>query len=310
MRLDPSTKKLLIVFGALLLVYAGIQTYNMVQEKKDYERYQAMMDKIYDENPGLKEEMEQQAELVRLYGPRALDADFNAGASSSTADNNSRKVEKLEDGSEKITIFYENGEPREEYIMKNNQLDGLFKFWDASGRLLEESEYQNNILNGIQKNFYTNGSIKNEITYVDGQKNGLAKNWYQDGKQSSEIEYKDNKVISSKSFYPNGALRMEETLNEATGILSTQAFYNNGTLSHSFDSIGNKKEGTLIKNAPTGFKVAEASYKNGVNDGWCRIWNEKGELDTELFYKDGQLDRSQKMTGNACIIDIWRFGFR
>ena len=309
MRLDPSTKKLLIVFGALLLVYAGIQVYNVMEDKKEEERYQVMMDQIYDANPGLKEEMEQQAEWVRLYGPRALEPGFNENTGSTT-NTNIRKNDKLEDGAEKITVYYEENKPREEYVMKDGKLEGTFKSWDTNGRLVEESEYKNNLLDGVQKSFYNNGNIKTEISYVEGKKQGPTKNWYQDGKQSSETEFKDNKVIGSTSFYPNGTIRMKETLNENTGVLITEAFYTNGVLSHSFGSIGNKKEGLLIKNAPTGFKVAEASYKNGVNDGWCRVWNEKDELDTELFYKDGQIDRSQKMIGNSCTIDIWRFGFR
>lgn len=309
MRLDPSTKKLLVVFGVLLLVYAGIQVYNTMEDKKEEERYQVMMDQIYDANPGLKEEMEQQSEMVRLYGPRALEPGFNENTGSTT-NTNIRKNDKLEDGAEKITVFYEENKPREEYVMKDGKLEGTFKSWDVNGRLVEESEYKNNVLNGVQKNFYTNDAVKTEITYVDGKKNGLTKNWYQDGKQSSETKYKDNKNIGSTSFYPDGSIRMQEVLDEATGILYTQAFYTSGALSHSFGSIGNKKEGLLIKNAPTGFKVAEATYKNGVNDGWCRVWNEKDELDTELFYKDGQIDRSQKMIGNSCTIDIWRFGFR
>lgn len=308
MRLDPSTKKLLIVFGALLVVYAGIQVYNKMEDKKEQERYQAMMAQIYDTNPGLKEEMDQQAELLRLYGPRALEPGFSTQSASS--ENANRKVEKLESGGEKITVLYEDGTPREEYVMINGQLEGTFKLWNTNGNLLEESQYDNNVLNGIQKNFYANGNIKNEITYVNGQKNGLTKNWYQDGRPSSEVEYKDNKNVGSTSFYPNGSIRMKEVLNEDTGVLLTEAYYNNGALSHSFGAIGNKKEGLLIKNAPTGFKVAEATYKNGVNDGWCRIWNEQGDLDTELFYQDGQLDRSKKVTGNACVIDIWQFGFR
>lgn len=310
MRLDPSTKKLLIVFGALLLVYAGIQVYNVMEDKKEEERYQVMMDQIYEANPGLREEMEQQEELVRLYGPRALDPNFNSNTGDIEGTGVIRNTVKLDDGSEKITIFYEEGKPREEYVMKDGKLEGTFKLWDTNGRLTEESQYKNNILDGVQKNFYTNGSVKNEITYVDGKKNGLTKNWYQDGKQSSETEYKDNKNIGSTSFYPDGSIRMREVLDEATGILHTEAYYTNGVLSHSFGAKGNRKEGILTKNAPTGFKVAEATYTDGKNDGWCRVWNEQGELDTELFYKDGQIDRSQKMIGNSCTIDIWRFGFR
>lgn len=309
MRLDPSTKKLLIVFGVLLLVYAGIQVYNVMEDKKEEERYQVMMDQIYDANPGLKEEMARQEELVRLYGPRALDPNFNENTGE-VSDHTLRETEKLADGLEKITVFYEADKPREMYLMKNGKLEGTFKYWGTNGQLIEESEYKDNVLDGIQKNFYSNGSIKTEIAFVKGQKNGPTKNWYQDGKQSSQTEYKDNKIVGSTSFYPDGSVRMKETLNEETGILLTEAYYTNGTLSHSFGAKNNKKEGMLIKNAPTGFTVAEATYKNGVNDGWCRIWNEKGELDVELFYINGQLDRSKKMIGNACTIDVWRFGFR
>lgn len=309
MRLEPSTKKLLIVFGVVLLVFVGIQIYNKVQDEKEVARYQAMMEEVYVANPGLKEELERQEELLRLYGPSALEPGFNAGTTNDV-NNNLRQIVELDDGAKKITVFYENGQPREEYAMKDGKLEGTFRSWDAKGALVEESEYNDNLLDGVQKNFYNNGNIKVEISYVDGKKNGLTKNWYQDGKQSSEVDYKDNKVISSTSFYPNGSIRMKEVLNEATGVLLTEAYYTNGTLSHSFGAIGNKKEGVLIKNAPTGFKVAEATYKNGVNDGWCRVWNEQDELDTELFYKDGKLDRSKNVIGTACTIDIWQFGFR
>ncbi len=310
MRLDPSTKKLLVVFGVLVLVYAGTLVYNGMREKKEAEYYQTMMEQVYEANPGLKEELAQQEELVRLYGPRALDPNFNADVGDEESHGIIRETIQLDDGVEQITMFYEVGKPREMYMMKDGKLEGTFKLWNKQGNLVEESEYKNNVLNGIQKNFYSNGIVKKEITYVDGQKNGFTKNWYQDGKQSSETEYKDNKNIGSTSFYPDGSIRLNEDLDEATGILYTQAYYTNGTLSHSFGSKGNRKEGILIKNAPTGFKVAEVSYKNGKNDGWCKIWNEQGTLDTELFYQDGQIDRTQKMTGNSCTIDIWRFGFR
>ena len=309
MRLDQSTKRLLIAFGVLLLVYGGIQVYNYIQRSKEEERYALMMEQIYEANPGLKEEHAEYEERLRLYGPRALDTNFRPDGEEVAGNNVIRKSVKLEDGSDQITVFYEEGKPREEFVMKDGKLDGIFKLWDTNGRLIEESEYENNLLNGVQKSFYSNGNVKMEVSYVNGQKSGPTKSWYKNGNQSSETEFLDNKIIGSTSFYQDGSIRMKETM-EPSGLMLTEAFYENGQLSHSFGSIGGKKEGIFVKNAPTGFKVAEASYKNGKNDGWCRVWNEKGDLDIELLYKDGQLDRSANMIGNTCDINIWQFGFR
>lgn len=291
MRLSGSTKQLVIIFFVLLLAAAGFYFYQHLQRSSEEQRVADMMNKISEvERKTLEESNKANQSIVRGDGTRT--------------------VKKGEDGLEIVTITYSNGTPREEYEMKDDKLEGTFKLWDTQGRLIEETEYKNNLPSGIQKSFYGNGILKSETIYVDGIKAGLSKNWYQNGKESSEVEYKNDVVISSVSFYPNGEVRTKEILNEVTGLLTMEAFYSNGQLSHTYGTIHGKREGTLIKNAPTGFKVAEAEYKNGVNDGWCRIWNEANALDVELFYVNGQLDRSKKAIGKSCDIDVWRFGFR
>lgn len=306
MQLQQSTKRLLIILGAVIVIYGLIQVYYAMQRNSEEKEYAAMMEEIYQANPGLKEELAQQEEMLRLYGPRALEMGFTP----ESTQNILRRTEKLDGGFEKIIIYYQEDQPKEEYVVKDGELNGLFRSWNPAGVITEESEYVDNVLNGVQKSFYSNGNIKSETTFIEGKKQGPSSIWYQNGKQSNEVLFHDDIVVSSTSFYPDGSVRLTEKLNEDTGVLFTQAWYTNGELSHEFSTIHGKREGTLIKNAPTGFKVAEASYKDGLNDGWCRVWNEDGELDIELKYDNGVLDRAASTKGRRCDIDIWRFGFR
>ncbi len=309
MRLDPSHKKALIILGLFLAIYAGQRIYLHIDAKQEEKRFAEQLDRVYAANPELKKEIDEQKELVRIYGPQALERGFSVENINPELVR-LRDVIQLEDGREKIRVTYNDNQPREEYEMKDGELDGVFKLWDTNGVLIEESEYKNNVLNGLQKRFYTNGSLKTEISYVDGIRSGPMKNWYQDGKQYSEIIYKDNAVIRSISFYPDGSTRLDEKLNEETGLSSTRAFYNNGKISHTFDAKNNKKEGTLVKYTPSGFRIAEVDYKNGELNGWCRLWNDQGKLSTELFYQNGRIDHQKSISGSTCDVDLWRFGFR
>lgn len=162
----------------------------------------------------------------------------------------------------------------------------------------------------VQTNHYPNGQIKNEAHFVDGISHGMTKHWYKNGQTSMEVMYDHGQVVSTVSYYPEGQMRMRETLDDVTGILTTEAWYTTGEVSHRFQAKKGRKEGTLVKYAPTGLKVAEVSYRDGVNDGWCRIWGERDVLETELYYEKGRLDRQRSTKGDVCRVDIWRFGFR
>lgn len=308
MRLEPSHKKIIIIIGTLLVIYAGQKIYRSIDDRQEAQRVQDQFDRVYAANPSLKAEIEASKELARIYGPQALEPGFSPDTD--LEGRKLREIIKLPDGGEKITKFYSENNPREEYFVKNGMREGVFKSWDSSGRLVEESMYKNDLLDGIQKTFYTNGNTKTEITYVDGKRSGPMKNWYQNGKQSAEIEYKDNNIVGSTAFYPDGSIRMKESLNEKTGLTLTEAFYANGKLSHSYNSKNGRKEGLLLKNAPSGAKAAEAEYKDGASDGWCRIWNDLGKLSTEVFYEQGRINHSKSIAGTSCNVDIWRFGFR
>ena len=80
------------------------------------------------------------------------------------------------------TEWYENGQKKEEGIIKNGEKDGLWTEW------------------------YENGQKEREATFKDGYMDGLASLWHMNGKVRSVEFWKDEKVILGMEWDEDGEL--------------------------------------------------------------------------------------------------------
>ena len=89
---------------------------------------------------------------------------------------------------------YDNGMPREimNYILFNERLVLVKRtVFYKNGENKEEGNYLNGKKHGQWVEWYHNGHTKSEITYVDGTMHGSSIYWSPNGKESSELIWRN-----------------------------------------------------------------------------------------------------------------------
>ena len=72
-----------------------------------------------------------------------------------------------------LTGYYENGQPKLQYIFKNDEYDGLCREWNTAGVLIKAMHYKNGHEAGTQQLFYDNGKVRANYVVIDGRRFGL-----------------------------------------------------------------------------------------------------------------------------------------
>jgi len=109
-----------------------------------------------------------------------------------------------------IKAFYQNGRLKMRGENKNGKWDGLFTFYDLSGKITEEANYINNQKNGVVKIYYANGHIESNLSYTDDRKNGKSI-FYDTLDREKEIDfYEKGALLRATSFYPDGKVNRDK----------------------------------------------------------------------------------------------------
>ncbi len=69
--------------------------------------------------------------------------------------------------------WWENGKPKFEFAVTNDEYTGDFKEWLSTGMLIKHFHYKNGQEEGSQKLFYENGKIKANYVIINGKRYGL-----------------------------------------------------------------------------------------------------------------------------------------
>ena len=104
--------------------------------------------------------------------------------------------------------YFENGRQRFVEHYKNGwKKHGLWTIWYANGQKREETNYIDGKKDGLEIWWYENGQKRREVTYKDGDWEGLASAWYDNGQKHIERIKKDGEVISSKEWNKDGSVK-------------------------------------------------------------------------------------------------------
>lgn len=95
----------------------------------------------------------------------------------------------------------------EEGKMIDGLKQGIWKYYDENGNLINIKNYKNDTLHGIQKTYHENGQISDESYYVNGILRG-SKEWFENGKMSSELYFNEFEQSDSISitWFENGQI--------------------------------------------------------------------------------------------------------
>ena len=141
--------------------------------------------------------------------------------------------------------------------------------YDPNGNVIEEGEVLNGQKVGTWITYFNNGKLMaNTITnYVDGKKNGLYM-LINDRNQMETIGYYNNDLQDGRWVSYKYTRR------------TTDMTYKNGKL----DGISR----TFYDTGKDGQVQEEVEWKNGVQDGIYRYYQQDGTMIMDYLYKDGQ----------------------
>lgn len=137
---------------------------------------------------------------------------------------------------------------------------------DENGNLLENGYLENGVKQGTWSTYTSAGPFpKTTTSYVNGNYHGLYLSFNDRGQVELIASYRDNKLHGHWGKYRFG--RPEESAN-----------YKDGEL-----------DGVYTKYFPRDGKIQTTiEYKDGVQDGYYRFFNEEGQITLEYLYKNGE----------------------
>ena len=147
-----------------------------------------------------------------------------------------------------ITLWYENGQKKEEENYKDGELDGLLTWW------------------------YENGQKKVEETFKDGKWDGLATVWFDNGQKSREETFKDGKMVSATAWKPNGEKCPITNIVDGNGVIVR--YREDGTENYRYSY----KDGELVE---------DVSYREDGTVGFRHIWKDGKQVDSVSYREDG-----------------------
>jgi antitoxin component YwqK of YwqJK toxin-antitoxin module len=173
--------------------------------------------------------------------------------------------------------FHNNGQLYKQEEWRFGIRNGKAKTWTDKGYKLFEDEYKNGKYHGTQKMWNTDSELP--LLYAEwkeGVLDGQYIQWFASTKlKSIEGEYRsDQKNGKWKSWHDNGNLEYEREFINDKPIKSIDYAY--------------RDDGRL-------WKIDE--YKNGLLDGVCKFWDEKGNLQETIYSKGAEQKKIYYLNG-------------
>ncbi len=179
--------------------------------------------------------------------------------------------------------YYTNGKKMSEGNYKNKKKEGLWRFYDDTESLTDESEYSNDLLNGVQRLYDDQGNLVRIFHYVNGKKEGEWKEFFKDGTLRAKGSYKNDVQNGEIIFYtPQGAYEIAG--NYVNGLMhgNWRKYNKNNELEITTKYNYGKKiaekrmNGTFKDYWDNDIPKAEYTYEDGKKNGPFKEWYEMG----------------------------------
>ena len=91
--------------------------------------------------------------------------------------------------------YWDNGQLKIEYRMKEEREDGEYKSWDKNAQLMSQCYYKEGNFEGEYKTWFRNGQLCVQCYYKEGKIEGEYKKWYENGQLWLQKYYKEGELI-------------------------------------------------------------------------------------------------------------------
>ena len=204
---------------------------------------------------------------------------------------------------------YEDGSKETEGRLDHGLKDGLWTDYYPGGAKKREVQYRQGLETGIATDFFPNGQKQQEISFVNGVEHGPWTEWHDNGVKAAQGTYDGRRTLEPRGitvpmavgpyarWYPNGRLEQRGDYVAGRKEGTWTRFYDNGTEAETalyhLDGI----QGFLFSFSPSGRKVAEESYRDGLKDGLSTYWNDQGEVTRIEEWRNGEYVALRKAPG-------------
>jgi len=160
---------------------------------------------------------------------------------------------------------------------------GISKAYSPQGKLVAEISYDRGDLHGECRYYHSNGIIKQVIPYLRGQIHGNIHFYDEKEKLIGKAKYKDGIRHGLTVHEGTKAIpRYSEEYQE--GLLMNAVYYN-----FAGKIAGQIEKGRGIQVVYEEGKVRQlTNFEGGAPEGDARIFNEKGDLESQFVIKNGQ----------------------
>ncbi len=182
-----------------------------------------------------------------------------------------------------------------------------------NGNIIRIDNFVEDNIEGLSKYFYPDGELKRDIPYVKDKKEGLGFEYDKSGRIVGLLNYKADVLTKRRkinqydelgqkqstwmSFYKNRALKVEGPfINDlkngywkyytAKGSLIKVEKWIMGVLQENAEEVA-KIEVIQKLNPKTGELAFKGSYRNGIEEGVHRIYDENGNVISSKIYENG-----------------------
>jgi len=195
-----------------------------------------------------------------------------------------------------VTENYADGTVKSEVTMRGGMKNGEARYYYPNGKTEVLMNYSDDKLNGLYEKFDINGKKTEKTNYVDGLKNGLQQNFYENGKVKMEAHFEKDKLHGVYTeFYPNGQPRVSGQYDqglftgtwnyyESNGILVGTGKFIKGSGKQTAFFYGSKKTRAIVH------------YVNNEKDGEEITYDQDGNIEGKIVYKQGRIVRTEKNT--------------
>jgi len=157
--------------------------------------------------------------------------------------------------------------PKEEKMMKDGKIHGIYKRWHDEGVLSEESTYTDGKLNGKQYYYSIYGRLMHEFNYKDGIMNGIQIAYHEQlGTIMSKYYYKEGRPHGEHTTYhKNGTLSSLNTYNDRGLLIGTsRCWHSNGRLARDATYIDGKLHGMYFEYNEDDLPIRALYFEHGT----------------------------------------------
>lgn len=149
----------------------------------------------------------------------------------------------------------------------DGKIDGIYTEYNVNGQKSRTTPYKNDVIEGVQITYFASGAIFSKQTYKAGKASKTWMTYYESGEQHSEFTFLSTNRFYETQYYKSGKVKLYRTIDQ-----------------------DEKAQGEFVAYFENGNKSLKGNYINGNPDGLITLWHDNGQLKNTAHFEKGELN--------------------